>query len=175
MSLTIPACLNVVPPATGESAVDNHAPSIEIFPPPGPVPFQIPNGAGCLGSVERLGVTALDDADGNTLTARFDIVFLIDGELVRDELRQSPPIPVLDNGTYAAGDVTSIPFNRNFFAQRIDLNRQEGLTQLVELRVTDGAFERNADGNVSVTAGSAEVFFSWPVTVVPPPLEGCRP
>jgi hypothetical protein len=164
-------CLNLTLPAFETSVAGNHAPEVSFLPFPGPVPIDIQNGRGCpANGPSALAVVDLSDQDGDAITVRFDILFsLDDGTAVRNELRESPPLQPLASGGYPVGELTRISTNRDALAQSLNLTEQEGKSQLIEARVTDGAFVRTADDGIAVTEGASLVFMSWQTRVLAVP------
>jgi hypothetical protein len=170
MLVSMAGCLNPSLPAFATSSAANHAPEVTFSPLPGPAPIDILNGRGCpADGPSTVGVIDVHDDDGDPITVRFDIAFEVaDGVPVRNELRESPPLPVLEGGTYPVGELTRISTNRDALAQFLPLGEQEGKTQLIEARVTDGRFVRTADGNIDVAEG-ALVYMSWATRVLDVP------
>jgi hypothetical protein len=143
---------------------ENHVPIVEAFPPPSFEPLRAFVGRGC--APLTIPITALDDADGDILTVRFDALVSRNGRAVRVELRESPPISPSDDGEYPLTALTTLVLDEDLLAARLgDLERQmdprNNLTQLIELRVSDTGFVANENGDPVADGDGALVFLSW--------------
>jgi hypothetical protein len=167
-SAALPACFN--PTHIGEAVPkENHVPVVEAFPPPTfePLPAQV--GGDCVPL--ELQIQALDDADGDTLTVRFDVVVERNERASRVLLRESPPIKPLDDGTYPLTDLTSLVLGADVLGAKLgDLEAQKGRTQLVELRVSDAGFASDENGDPVPEGDGGVVFLSWQIA-----LQDCAP
>ncbi len=169
LGLSLAGCLN--PVHIGEAVPEeNHVPVVEAFPPPtfAPLPAQVGDG-GC--APLELRLLTLDDADGDTLTVRFDIVVERNQRASRVLLRELPPIAIRDDGTYPLTDLTSLSLDQDLLGAKLgDLEAQKGRTQLVELRVSDAGFASDENGDPVPEGDGGVVFFSWLVA-----LQDCAP
>jgi hypothetical protein len=167
-SAVLPACFN--PTHIGEVVPkENHVPVVEAFPPPTfePLPAQV--GGACVPL--ELQIQALDDADGDKVTVRFDIVLERNELASRVLLRESPPIVPLDDGTYPLTDLTSLVLGGDVLGAKLgDLEAQKGRTQLVELRVSDAGFASDENGDPVPDGDGGVVFLSWLIA-----LQDCAP
>jgi len=161
-------CFN--PTHIGEAtAKENHVPVVEALPPPTFEPLPAPVGRDCLPL--KLQLVGIDDADGDTLTVRFDLVVERDERASRVLLRESPPIPPLADDTYPLTDLTSLVLGQDVLGAKLgDLEAQKGRTQLVELRVSDNFFVSDENGDPIPDDGGSVVFLSWLVA-----LQDCAP
>ncbi len=166
-SVLLPGCFN--PTHIGEAVPkENHVPVVEALPPPTfePLPAQV---GSCVPL--EIQITALDDADGDDLTVRFDIVLERDERASRAALRESPPIVRLDDGSYPLTGLTSIVLGQEVLGPRLgDLEAQKGRTQLVELRVSDAGFAFDENGDPVPDGDGGIVFLSWQIA-----LQDCAP
>lgn len=167
LSVPLPACFN--PTHIGEAVPkENHVPVVEALPPPTfePLPAQV---GGCLPL--EIQISALDDADDDELTVRFDIVVERNERASRVPLRESPPIGPLDDGRYPLTELTSLVLGQDVLGARLgDLEAQKGRTQLVELRVSDAGFASDENGDPVPEGDGGVVFLSWQVA-----LQDCAP
>jgi hypothetical protein len=148
---------------------ENHVPVVAAFPPPTFEPLAAQVGAAC--APLELQLVALDDADGDTLTVRFDIVVERNERASRVLLRESPPIPPRDDDTYPLTDLTSLVLGPDVLGAKLgDLEAQKGRTQLVELRVSDAGFAADENGDPVPDGEGSIVFLSWLVA-----LQDCAP
>ncbi len=167
LSSPLPACFN--PTHIGEAVPkENHVPVVEALPPPTfePLPAQV---GGCVPL--EVQISALDDADGDDLTVRFDIVVERNERASRVLLRESPPIAPLDDGTYPLTGLTSLVLGQDVLGAKLgDLDAQKGRTQLVELRVSDAGFASDENGDPVPEGDGGVVFLSWQIA-----LQDCAP
>lgn len=163
LSLWSMACFNPIYLGKTEPR-ENHVPIVEAFPPPSFEPLRAFVGRGC--APLTIPITALDDADGDILTVRFDALVSRNGRAARVELRESPPISPSDDGEYPLTALTTLVLDEDLLAARLgDLERQmdprNNLTQLIELRVSDTGFVANENGDPVADGDGALVFLSW--------------
>ncbi len=159
-SLFASACFN--PRLIGsEQARENHVPVVEVFPAPSNVPIPADVGGQC--APAEISIVALDDADDDPLTVRFDI--LSGSRARRRFLQQSPPIPPIDNG-YPLNALTTLKLDETTLG---DVTPGDVDTQLVELRVSDDGFAADINGNPVAGDGGGLFFMSWIVRIAPCP------
>jgi hypothetical protein len=148
---------------------ENHVPVVEAFPPPTFEPLVAAVGGAC--APLELQLVTLDDADGDTLTVRFDVVVERNERASRVLLRESPPITPLDDDTYPLTDLTSLVLGQDVLGAKLgDLEAQKGRTQLVELRVSDAGFASDENGDPVPDGDGSVVFLSWLIA-----LQDCTP
>jgi hypothetical protein len=158
------ACFN--PTFIGEEvARDNHAPVVEVFPPPSNVP--VPADLGGDDCKRELSIVAMDDADDDRLTVRFDILRTINDLQRRTLLQVSPPLAPLD-GQYPITSNTSLELSE----ERLGGLTIEDELQLIELRVSDNGFEADENGDPVVGEGGAVFFMSWVIRIGTCPTGG---
>ena len=127
LSVVTAGCFNpnhIGRPVEGE----NHVPIVDILPTPTLTPIAA---AVSLDGVDACAPTefnfiSLDDSDGDILTVRWDLVFGGFGGEVRRELKSSPPLAPLDDGSYAANDSTDLSLDAAGLRRRLgaDLDAQ---------------------------------------------------
>lgn len=162
--LPMAACFN--PTFIGEEvARDNHAPVVEVFPPPSNVP--VPADLGGDDCKRELSIVAMDDADDDRLTVRFDILRTINDLQRRTLLQVSPPLAPLD-GAYPITSNTSLELSE----ERLGGLTIEDELQLIELRVSDNGFEADENGDPVVGEGGAVFFMSWVIRIGTCPTGG---
>ena len=143
---------------------ENHVPIVEAFPAPSFEPLQADVGEAC--APLALAMTALDDADLDTLTVRFDALVNRNGRAARVLLRESPPITPSDQGLYPLTALTTLTLDEDLLSSRLgDLDRQmdprNNLTQLIELRVSDSGFVADENGDPVADDDGGLIFLSW--------------
>jgi len=150
---------------------DNHVPVVEVLPTPTLTPLDAVvelDQQGC--APLQFEISRLEDSDGDTLTVRYDIVVDRDGTEVRQLLKETPPIEVGDDGTYALPNNTGLDLDRSRLQRLGDLRPQATadaqVFQLIELRVSDNGFNDNNDVPVP-GAGGGMFFISWNVKLSP--------
>ncbi len=145
---------------------ENHVPVVEVFPAPSFEPLQADVGEPCL--PRTLTINALQDADEDILTVRWDVLLKRDERPVRVLLRESPPIPPLDSGEYPLTELTTLTLDRTLLGARLgDLDQQMDpllkRTQLIELRVSDTGFVADENGDPVADGDGGVTFQSWMV------------
>ncbi len=174
LSVVTAGCFNpnhIGRPVEGE----NHVPIVDILPTPTLTPIAA---AVSLDGVDACAPTefnfiSLDDSDGDILTVRWDLVFGGFGGEVRRELKSSPPLAPLDDGSYAANDSTDLSLDAAGLRRRLgaDLDAQVGagddVFQLLELRVSDGGFVADSNGDPIAPPGARLVYRTWNVKLEP--------
>ena len=158
------ACIN--PNYVGKPVpLENHTPVVEAFPAPTFEPLAADVGGDC--APLTFDITRLEDADGDTLTVRFDIVLRRQGRATRVELRESPPLRPDQDGVFPLGTaLTTLELNEDLLGARLgDLDAQmdpaNNNTQLIELRVSDAGFVADENGDPVVDGEGGLVFLSW--------------
>ncbi len=150
---------------------DNHVPVVEVLPVPTLTPLDAVvelDQTGC--APLQFELTKLEDLDGDALTVRYDIVVNRDGIELRQRLKETPPIEVGDDGTYALPNGTSLDLDRTLLQRLGDLRTQATadaeVFQLIELRVSDNGFNDSDDVPVAGPGGGM-FFISWNVKLSP--------
>ena len=137
----------------------NHVPVVEVFPPPPASPIEVSLG-GC--AQTELEVVSIEDADGDTLEVRYDLVRTVNGtEGKRSQLLPFPPLVPEADGTYIAeiGDIELTSAIGN-----LGLTIEDD-TQLVELRVFDHGFFFDGNGTPVPNDDGGVFFMSWMVSI----------
>jgi hypothetical protein len=168
LAMDLCSCFN--PVHYGEAVPrENHVPVVDALPPPSfqPLPAQV--GPSC--APLEFQLRAVDDADGDVLTVRFDIVLERNERPSRVLLRESPPIRPLEDDSYPLTDLTSLVLEEDVLSARLgDLDAQKGRTQLLELRVSDAGFAADENGDPVPDGDGGVAYFSWQIA-----LQDCRP
>lgn len=157
------ACLNPTY-IGGPVPRENHVPVVEAFPAPSFAPLPADVGGDC--APLTFDIVTLQDADGDTLTARFDMLVGRNDRPVRVLLRQSPPLTPLDNGFYPLNELTTLELSEErlgILPGALSEQTKAGATQLVELRVSDTGFVADENGNPVAAGDGGLVFLSWMV------------
>jgi hypothetical protein len=179
-SLLAPAVLMVVmsaacfnPNHIGQAVPkENHVPVVEVFPAPSFAPLQADVAldaatAGC--APLSFNIVRLEDADGDPLTIRFDMV-LNRGAEARPNLKESAPLQPLDDGSYpltANTELTLDAAQLNLKLGDLRAQAESDDTQLVELRVSDSGFvPGNSNEPVAADDGGL-FFFAWTIKLTP--------
>lgn len=155
---------------------DNHVPVVEVLPTPTLNPLDAVveiDQQGC--APLEFEITKLEDADGDTLTVRYDIVVQRPGSAAefRQRLKSTPPITVSDDGTYPLPNNTGLELNFNTLNTPLGSNLDDQIVadaevfQLIELRVSDNGFVDDDLGPPRAPAGDGMFFISWNVKVSP--------
>lgn len=155
--MLLPACFN--PFFIGaEQPRQNHVPVVEVFPAPSNVPIAVNVGGGCDSSLE---VISLEDADGDPLQARYDLVRTVGGNQKRTNIALSPILEPDGDGLYVNTASASLELgsaNLGGFSFEDEL-------QLIELRISDSGFDTDAN-KVPIAANGGGLFFiSWIIAV----------
>jgi hypothetical protein len=160
------ACFN--PNYIGEARPrENHVPVVEVSPAPSNVPVLANIGGAC--TAEELRIEAMDDADDDALTVRFDILRTLGGEPNRRSfLQQSPPLLRTDGSYPISTDNTKLVLSR----ARLGGVTIEDETQLIELRVSDTGFDADGNGDPIARDGGGVFFMSWIVAIADCPVGG---
>ncbi len=164
------ACFN--PNHIGQAVPkENHVPVVEVFPAPSFGPLQADAAldaatAGC--APLTFNIVQLEDADGDPLRIRFDMVVNRGGEL-RVPLKQSAPLEPLDDGTYPLTASTELTLDRAQLNVLGDLDEQTkpDAFQLIELRVSDSGFEAGDGGGLVPQDDGGMFFFTWAIKLTP--------
>ncbi|MDP2341239.1 MAG: hypothetical protein Q8O67_09790 [Deltaproteobacteria bacterium] len=152
-----PTCIGEVQPR------ENHVPVVEVQPDPSfnAIPADI--GKDC--EPITLRIDAMNDADGDTLTVRFDMLLQRRAGTggARIELAEREPIEPSPDGTYALNSFTNLEINRGLIDAKVgNLSDDPEVadTQLIELRVSDNGFVKD-ENDVPVVPGDGDgLFFS---------------
>jgi len=162
------ACFN--PNYIGEARPrENHVPVVEVSPAPSNVPVLANIGGAC--TAEELRIEAMDDADDDALTVRFDILRTLRGDPPRQSrsfLQQSPPLLRTDGSYPISTDNTKLVLSR----ARLGGVTIEDETQLIELRVSDTGFDADGNGDPIARDGGGVFFMSWIVAIADCPVGG---
>lgn len=142
----------------------NHAPVAEgVEPPPGFAPIPAQFGADCDTLDVRVGRLFDDDLD--PLTVRYTLLFKRDGAAngARELLFEDEVVPVENLEGELVYDLTPLELTEALLRSEVgDLDDQVApgntLTQLLELRISDGGF---VPGDDKPREGAAMVFYSW--------------
>jgi hypothetical protein len=165
------ACFN--PNHIGQAVPkENHVPVVEVFPAPSFAPLQADVAldaatSGC--APLSFNIVRLEDADGDPLTIRFDMV-LNRGAEVRQNLKLSAPLQPLDDGSYPLTANTELTLDAAQLNVLGDLRAQaesEDHTQLVELRVSDSGFVPGNSNEPIAADDGGLFFFAWAIKLTP--------
>lgn len=151
---------------------ENHVPVVEAFPAPSFAPLQADVAldaatAGC--APLSFNIVRLEDADGDPLTIRFDIVRNRGGREVGQNLKLSAPLLPLDDGTYpltASSELTLDAAQLNVLGD-LDEQTSPDAYQLIELRVSDSGFESDGSGGFIPSDDGGMFFFAWAIKLTP--------
>ena len=153
-----PTCIGEVRPR------ENHVPVVEVQPDPSFEPIPVNVGADC--APTELTITDMNDADGDTLTVRFDMLLQrrVGSGPARIELFEAPPLDEQPDGTYAINAFTTLKIDRNLVDAKlggVPDNPELADTQLVELRVSDSGFINDENGDPVTGDGGGLFFSNW--------------
>jgi hypothetical protein len=164
------ACFN--PNHIGQAVPkENHVPVVEVFPAPSFAPLQADVAldaatAGC--APLTFNIVQLEDADGDPLSIRFDMVINRGGEL-RLNLKQSAPLLPLDDGSYpltASSELTLDTAQLNVLGD-LDVQTKPDAFQLIELRVSDNGFVPGDSGGFVPGDDGGMFSFAWAIKLTP--------
>ena len=162
LMLVVSGCFN--PPCIGQVRPrENHVPVVQVQPDPSFEPIRADVGDEC--AATALSIIDWSDADGDTLTVRFDMLLQrrVGSGPSRIELREFQPIPALPDGSYPLG-TTPLVIDSNLVDSKLggvpdDLDLAD--TQLIELRVSDSGFVNDENGDPVVGEGGGLFFSNW--------------
>lgn len=152
---------------------ENHVPVVEVFPAPSFAPLQADVAldaatAGC--APLSFNIVRLEDADGDPLTIRFDLLVSRGATEQRENLKLSAPLRPLDDGTYpltASTELTLEGPSLDVTLGDLDEQTQPGAFQLLELRVFDNGFETDDSGALVPQGDGGMFFFAWAIKLTP--------